>query len=370
MIVTATLPLKPLVRNPLLDYLKGFAIFLVVWGHTIQFGSTNTYDFFANPIFALIYTFHMPLFMAVSGYLFYHSQAKRSFQKLAQTKITQILIPLLLWAVIALVINNSWQLRRHPETWPTILTVPKYVATVTAGLWFLWASLFCSLLTALISKKLGDRIWVYVTAALLVMLLPNDYSLSLIKFMLPYFFAGYLYHKYAARLEKFKMGFIYLSFLLYPLLVLAWTREAYIYLSGPMFSLFGSPHDLLIIAYRYLIGGFGIILIAYIMQYLLLLPKIKILSWLGKNSLGIYLIGSLLIPFVIIRLHYTGGNSLYYSLLLTPAVSIGIAIFSAGATELLSKVPLANRFLLGGRNVPIAPKAEANGDALVMRQNV
>lgn len=49
------------------DYLKGIAIFLVVWTHCIQYICGQTFD---NPFYALAYTFHMPLFMIISGYLF------------------------------------------------------------------------------------------------------------------------------------------------------------------------------------------------------------------------------------------------------------------------------------------------------------
>ena len=48
-----------------IDYLKAFAIFLVVWGHFFEcfLYSYSTY------IYHLIYMFHMPLFVFISGYL-------------------------------------------------------------------------------------------------------------------------------------------------------------------------------------------------------------------------------------------------------------------------------------------------------------
>ena len=47
-------------RIPAFDAVKSFAIFLVVWGHSIQY--LMPHDFFHNPMFELIYAFHMPLF--------------------------------------------------------------------------------------------------------------------------------------------------------------------------------------------------------------------------------------------------------------------------------------------------------------------
>ena len=55
-------------RNRMLDSLKGFAIFLVVLGHVIQtVFAPDSYD--SNVIFKIIYSFHMPLFIFISGYL-------------------------------------------------------------------------------------------------------------------------------------------------------------------------------------------------------------------------------------------------------------------------------------------------------------
>lgn len=47
-----------------LDSLRGFAILLVVVGHLIQF---NYNDGLLNPVFNIIYSFHMPLFFFLSG---------------------------------------------------------------------------------------------------------------------------------------------------------------------------------------------------------------------------------------------------------------------------------------------------------------
>lgn len=55
-------------RNEKLDNLKGIAIFLVVWGHSLQYLNNGEFDFFENSLFQVIYSFHMPLFMVISGF--------------------------------------------------------------------------------------------------------------------------------------------------------------------------------------------------------------------------------------------------------------------------------------------------------------
>jgi len=64
-------------RNNTIDIIKAVAIILVCIGHSIQFGSgfniLSEEIFFDNICFKIIYSFHMPLFMLISGYLFYFS---------------------------------------------------------------------------------------------------------------------------------------------------------------------------------------------------------------------------------------------------------------------------------------------------------
>lgn len=61
-------------RNSYLDIAKSLGIILVVIGHCIQYGSGSLYFekelYFYNILFKFIYSFHMPLFMLISGYLF------------------------------------------------------------------------------------------------------------------------------------------------------------------------------------------------------------------------------------------------------------------------------------------------------------
>jgi fucose 4-O-acetylase-like acetyltransferase len=55
-------------RIAYIDFLKGFTILLVILGHCIEFNDT---DYWNNIVFRYIYSFHMPLFMFLSGYVSY-----------------------------------------------------------------------------------------------------------------------------------------------------------------------------------------------------------------------------------------------------------------------------------------------------------
>ena len=81
-----------------IDALKGFAIFCVLWGHSLQY-LKNGYDFFHNPMFEFIYSFHMPLFFMVSGF-FFRSSLKLNFKDFLHKKGVQLLLPCVVWATI------------------------------------------------------------------------------------------------------------------------------------------------------------------------------------------------------------------------------------------------------------------------------
>lgn len=56
-------------RNVDIDIGKGIAIILVVVGHIIQHGSHNNFDYLEHDLFKVIYSFHMPLFIFLSGFV-------------------------------------------------------------------------------------------------------------------------------------------------------------------------------------------------------------------------------------------------------------------------------------------------------------
>ena len=84
-------------RFEYIDILKGVAILLVVFGHLLQ---SNTVESCNHPIFSFIYSFHMPLFMFISGYIGYKTynvlNLKDAVRGLAK-KIRSLLIPYFVW---------------------------------------------------------------------------------------------------------------------------------------------------------------------------------------------------------------------------------------------------------------------------------
>lgn len=90
-------------RNIFIDTVRGIAIFLVVVGHSLQYGEGIKYlsqgYFYDNIFFKIIYSFHMPLFMLISGYLFYFTINNHSISELIIAKIKRLLIPIFAWNI-------------------------------------------------------------------------------------------------------------------------------------------------------------------------------------------------------------------------------------------------------------------------------
>ena len=84
------------------DALKSFAIFLVIYGHCIQYLlSTNYTD---EIIYLIVYSFHMPLFMMLSGF-FAYSAMERPFLSSIYIKARQLLLPLCTVCLLASTIH-------------------------------------------------------------------------------------------------------------------------------------------------------------------------------------------------------------------------------------------------------------------------
>ena len=87
------------------DAVKGFSFYFVILGHSIQYATSQDYNYAGNTIFQIIYSFHMPLFMMMSGYLFAYSMNKYSIKNGVFAKVRGILIPCISWGIITYLID-------------------------------------------------------------------------------------------------------------------------------------------------------------------------------------------------------------------------------------------------------------------------
>ena len=343
------------------NIVKGTAIFLMLWGHCIQYCMPENLDCFEDIVFKTIYTFHMPVFMLVSGYLFSYSFRKRNLTELLEHRTRGMLHPI----VMATFLNN------------VLMLVPAYILSNRADflfgslfwgigndLWFLWAVLYCSLVVG-ICCKLTDKLCLQLLLLFLgifVILLLPQWNVTL--FMYPYFVAGFfcgIYRKQAGRLYRILR---YAALILFPLMVRLYETKHYIYIT-PMFSEeLGLCASLEIAFFRWFAGFVGSVWMLAIMEFLLWLGSgipsvqscLQAISLLGRNSLQIYCLSASLLsgylPHLYRKFTELAGNDLFagkamvYDFLFTPVLAAVFSVFLYFVVVLLKKCRL-HRLVFG-----------------------
>lgn len=131
------------------DLLKTFAIFLVVWGHCIQ----HTFQsYYANePVYRIIYSFHMPLFMIISGY-FATSALQLPFKDFIKKKFFQLIVPSVTWGLLNLILIILYRLYKGENLLNNIYNI------ANNSFWFL-KSLFLCFFIAYIGNLQTKRPW-------------------------------------------------------------------------------------------------------------------------------------------------------------------------------------------------------------------
>lgn len=128
-----------------LDNLRGVLILLVMLGHSIQAVGYGIDDNFVN---RFIYSFHMPMFMAISGYLSYkiHFESNKII-----SKAKQLLVPYVLWTVLMVCLYDNVTLQG--------------AFIFESSLWFLWVLFIINL--------------IYYVITLVIYKLKNKYALEM-----------------------------------------------------------------------------------------------------------------------------------------------------------------------------------------------
>lgn len=214
-------------RNVLIDILKGFAILLVVIGHSVQYNMPGNFD--NSLIFRIIYSYHMPFFMFLSGYVSFGTIDGSTSKLLLRFKT--LIIPFWCWFLISYVVSlGVFYLKggSQPDFLKAVLEILK---SPDRGLWFLWV-LFLNILVLFASLKISrkyEEIALLSFYALFNMVIPlTGFGIlgmaSLMKLLL-FFSIGYILNKHAYKLRKpFSIaGFV--SLVLFPVLVVFWTRS-------------------------------------------------------------------------------------------------------------------------------------------------
>lgn len=308
-----------------INILKGLAVFFMIWGHCVQYCIPHGVDFFENTVFKFIYSFHMPLFMLISGYLFYASLEKREFKEIISHRVSTLLyiavaggifIWMLTTMIYRLIFGGGY----------SILIDGKWLSSIT-DLWFVWSVLTSTLVVSFVYKKVKNvylRILCLIVGALFVFIFPNA-DLNL--YMYPYFLLGYFYAKYRAKFNNVVFKVLkYLTIPVFIILLFIFKKKHYIYLSGILCKTYGVWGCIDLNLFRWIIGLVGCIAVISISKLIFdvfiknkreMPPKIAFAK-LGEKSLQMYVLQSIIVSFWL---------KLFYSLfiIIVPSVDVFFA---------------------------------------------
>lgn len=249
----------------MLDFMKGCAILLVILGHSIQ---TSVVKFDDNFIFRIIYSFHMPLFMLLSGFTI-QLPLKINILK----KMRRLFIPFLSFGLI------SYYAGLIDINFFMIFFKPDY------GLWFLYVLflinlwLFCFYKSYVFNKYAGVLVSI-------ILYFTFSYITEIFSYYLPYVLLGiFLRHLVTSGYIRSKNYNLYSNLmlivlsLLFIFLVYFWHR-----IDVPVFL----TSQYTITIYRFLTAICGISIFYLVVSTIYRLLPLKLIIILGINSLELY----------------------------------------------------------------------------------
>lgn len=348
-------------RDLILDYVKGLLIVLVALGHAIPYtygtGFLDKGEFWNNLLYQMIYSFHMPLFMLLSGYFFYHS-AQRDARKALSSRLRSIGIPLVsftfllqgpFWAKRLLDIHSFLDLV-HYIAW--------FLTTLRDSLWFLGALLLNCILVVLL-LRIGKRTFGQISLMLmlwgLLLVLPDGGLFPITyKYVYPYFILGFwLSHLHQSPTAlTHRNGIWVLCLGLWGVGMYFFDKNAFIYNSAVQvwqngtlnWSLLGEN------VYRWIMGCLGSLTFLGLSSRLFeILPigKNLVIEW-GKTSLGLYGFQVFLFAIIFHILPWLHWNCTLYIpiaiLLTTIILSLCMALI-----RICQRWPLTNKLFLGAK---------------------
>ena len=336
-------------RNREIDFIKGVAIFLVVYGHAIQFLNNGEFDFFKHPFFIFIYSFHMPLFMIVSGYLVSYSIDKYQLKDMVINKFKRLITPVISWVILFFIVKTAIKILLGIEE-NIILEFLRSIKSIPYTLWFLWGVFYCTIIVSIVNNYLNDSKIAYILIFILMMFTPDYLNSHLYKFVYPYFIIGYFIKDYEEIINNKKVKTI--SFILFPIMLFLWKKDYYIYLAK--FSLLNTNIFIQIenILFRGIIGLAGIVVVISLISYYLKNRKITkvddFICNMGINSLGIYIISDYIF-LILDKINILFYNIYLYTFIFTPVVTLIIVSSCIIICKFINKNRILRKYLLGGK---------------------
>jgi fucose 4-O-acetylase-like acetyltransferase len=342
-------------RIGFIDALKGFTIFCVVYGHSIE-NFKKGIDFWHNPVWEFIYSFHMPLFYVLSGF-FFQSSLQLKFKSFLYKKTTQLLLPYFVWLILSSLYRLIKSLLVTSTTFDWLQELKGLFFPFDINPWFL-RELFISYCIVYAVCKLFKK-WhlVFMLSICFVLFMPYG---ALQRFLMPMFLFGILLNNNYKLLFIHRYKLLFGSIFIFVICLFFWDGNYTIYITGfpPIINIrellyskilifnFSNMH---IAAFRLLIGVSGSALLYALFQIIYRENILFIcLSEIGKYSLAIYILHIYIIYKLLHRLiDFSAVNIWIYNLAVTPLIALLVLCFCIVIAKIIHKNKFAEILFFG-----------------------
>ena len=278
-------------RKYFIDLLKTFAILLVIFGHIIQQFQPNNYK--ENIMFTIIYSFHMPLFMLLSGYFFEDKleniQNLQNLVVIFKNKFMQLILPIILWTIIIVVCEYLIYQR-----------MDFFVNEFISSFWFLRCLFLCIVLASIGKCVCKSNTICFILLTLVISHVGSVFTTYNVSGLYPSFLLGFLLKKIDGRLTTNKLRIVTCVFSILFIIMLIPFDYSYIeYLSFNLYHYFiiGEEYTLYngyLESYKLIIGLLGGTLFFCIFKLFFERSFVsngwQRISKIGQQTLAIYII--------------------------------------------------------------------------------
>lgn len=310
------------------DFLKLVAIFLVCYGHCIQYLlPTKPYEEIG---YLLIYSFHMPLFMAISGFFAYSSMGM-DFLHFFKKYSKRLLLPCITWSLGVVLMRIIFA---ESLEWNDI----------NNDLWFLKSLFICTLLSKIVFQEKNATLrFVFLCATLLLSQAVPLYRLC---YMYPSYIAGCFFakHQHVLHQKSLLAG----SLAIYGFLIWMFLDETF-FDTHHINQIPQAGGVLCIILTKIIVLMTGLSAISFLMS---LVTQFKV-DWnksifkYGKYTLGVYLFQTIIIEHVCsLLLDVSSLSRLFLYLVVFPIISTMCVCLGSYLQKRVT-TPIAAKLLYG-----------------------
>lgn len=330
------------------DVLKFSAIFAVLWGHSLQYFFDGKY--YDNSLYRIIYSFHMPLFMAVVGFFAYkacHGSLLREVGK----RFRQLIVPALSYGVMSALFEYATQIGGDN------INLNGYVGICVYCLWFLKSAFICEVvfLSCCVVRKIS------VICVVLTLVLSQYVCIFNINIMYPCFIAGVLVRIYYDGFKRHALWMLVVSGAVWLTMLVAWDAT---YWDVPevrnrwFVNILDVPTATVVrLMYRLSIGLAGGVFFISLAEYVFGRwgRRSGVINWMsvnGRETLGIYLFQTLLLEKIlpaVVEVRFS--ETWIFDFVVTPVISVVVLVVCLLLIR-LTNMYVYTRYLILGKRLP------------------